>query len=141
MVTEVIVVAEVVEVIEETVEEGIMTAGEVDMIEVAEVDLTDLIAEEEITNAVAAAGEVEVDLIEIIEEVVVVLIGTEVAHLLEAAAAEDMEIIEKNNMKRIILTNPLCLKDLLVEIKRPMTVKSFAFLEIKGFMLRESKID
>ena len=55
MVTEVIVVAEVVEVIEETVEEGIMTAGEVDMIEVAEVDLTDLIAEEEITNAVAAA--------------------------------------------------------------------------------------
>ena len=140
MVTEVIVVAEVVEVIEETVEEGIMTAGEVDMIEVAEVDLTDLIAEEEITNAVAA-GEVEVDMIEIIVEVVVVLIGTEVAHLLEAAAAEDMEIIEKNNMKRIILTNPLCLKDLLVEIKRPMTVKSFAFLEIKGFMLRESKID
>ena len=55
VVTEVIVVAEVVEVIEETVEEGIMTAGEVDMIEVAEVDLTDLIAEEEITNAVAAA--------------------------------------------------------------------------------------
>ena len=140
MVTEVIVVAEVVEVIEETVEEGIMTAGEVDMIEVAEVDLTDLIAEEEITNAVAA-GEVEVDMIEIIEEVVVVLIGTEVAHLLEAAAAEDTEIIEKNNTKRIILTNLLCLKDLLVEIKRPMTAKSFAFLEIKGFMLRESKID
>ena len=81
------------------------------------------------------------DMIEITEEVVVVLIGTEVAHLLEAAAAEDTEIIEKNNTKRIILTNLLCLKDLLVEIKRPMTVKSFAFLEIKGFMLRESKID
>ena len=30
-----------------------MTAGEVDMIEVAEVDLTDLIAEEEITNTVS----------------------------------------------------------------------------------------
>ena len=81
------------------------------------------------------------DMIEITEEVVVVLIGTEVAHLLEAAAAEDTEIIEKNNTKRIILTNLLCLKDLLVEIKRPMTVKLFAFLEIKGFMLRESKID